>query len=147
MYFLECSAWHQERQPGCTPLDNDSREGERERLTLQVMDVQRIHEVPPPGPAPRLGGCLQVVLGQLPGQVDEGDGQRLRLPLQAQRRAQAAGKMEFFILTLCLLSAALSKVLACHSQTSKPSERASQSLPCHLQTPERPLALNRGGAN
>jgi len=57
-------------------------------LTFKVVDIQSVHELSPPGLAPRVGGTLQVVLGQLPCQVDEGHSNGLGLPLQTQCRAK-----------------------------------------------------------
>lgn len=52
------------------------------------MDIQSVHKLSPPGLAPRVGGTLQVVLGQFPCQVDEGYSNSLGLPLQTQCRAK-----------------------------------------------------------
>ena len=57
-------------------------------LTFKVVDIQSVHELSPPGLAPRVSGTLQVVLGQLPCQVDEGHSNGLGLPLQTQCRAK-----------------------------------------------------------
>ena len=58
---------------------------------LQVVDVQSVEVLPPPGPGLGLRGSHQVKLGQLAGQVDEGYGDSLWLPLQTQTGAQAVG--------------------------------------------------------
>ena len=57
-------------------------------LTFKVVDIQSVHKLSPPGLAPRVGGTLQVILGQLPCQVDEGHSNGLGLPLQTQCRAK-----------------------------------------------------------
>ena len=57
-------------------------------LTFKVMDIQSVHKLSPPGLAPRVGGTLQVVLGQFPCQVDEGHSNSLGLPLQTECRAK-----------------------------------------------------------
>lgn len=56
----------------------------KQTLTLQVMDIESVHKLPPPVAALGVGGGLEVILAQLPCQVDEGHGNCLRLPLQAQ---------------------------------------------------------------
>lgn len=58
---------------------------------LQVMDVQSVEVLPPPGPGLGLRGSDQIKLGQFAGQVDEGYGDSLWLPLQTQTGAQAVG--------------------------------------------------------
>ncbi len=53
------------------------------------MDIQRVDKLPPPRPALGLRDALEVVLGQLPRQIEERHCNGLRLPLQAQHCAQA----------------------------------------------------------
>ena len=60
--------------------------------TVQVVYIQCVHELAPPGSALGASDSLEVVLGQLARQVKEGHGHRLRLPLEAQHRAETAMK-------------------------------------------------------
>lgn len=59
---------------------------------LQVMHIQCVKVLPPPGTRLGLRGCYQIKFGQLASQVDEGYGDGLRLPLQTQTSTQAEGE-------------------------------------------------------
>ena len=55
---------------------------------LQVMHIQCVQVLSPPGTASRHSCCLQIKLGELASQVDERYGDGLGLPLQAECGAQ-----------------------------------------------------------
>ena len=59
---------------------------------LQVVHIQCVEVLPPPRARFRLRGHDQIKFGQLAGQVDEGYGDGLRLPLQTKTGTQAEGE-------------------------------------------------------